>query len=157
MTDKYKTPLNADQFQQALFEDRFPVTYHDCEQVAKITEEACSQGGYYYIHSMANDAGHVVSAFNDKDHIIAEFIINRPVEAENRRIPTKPWLRVKFKSIGYDYKDRAIKNTLKEIEAHVRDGGTWELLTAPDTLVFELSIRGKLRSKLTFYKENIFL
>lgn len=157
MSEKYITPLDADQFQQALFEDRFPVTYHDCEQVAKITEYAIEEKGHYTIEGMRNDMGYVISAYDAAGLIIANFVINRPVEAENRRIPTRSWLRMKFKSIGRDFKDRDIKNTHKEIELHVRDGGTWELLEAPSTLSFELSIRGKIKSKLMFFEEGVLL
>lgn len=157
MIEIYTTPLSADEFQQALFEDRFPVTYHDCEKVATIIEQALAEDGYYTIEAMRDDLGHIVTAYSKDKTIIAYFVINRPTVAENRRIPSVPWLRMKFKKLGYDFKYRGIRSVAKEIEAHIRDGGTWVLLEAPDTIVFELSIRDKVKTKLTYYKEDLFL
>lgn len=157
MLDKYTTPLNADVFQQALFQDRFPVTYSDCQDVATITEEACAVGGYYTIANMANGKGHVLQAFDKDNQIIANFVINRPTEAENRRIPTFPWLRVKFKAIGYDFKDKVIRQTHKQIENHIRDGGYWVYKDSHNGFHIELFTRDQLAASLSYYKVEKFL
>lgn len=155
--ERYNTPLDADEFQQALFVDRFPVTYHDCQQVAKIIDEALAVDGFYTIEAMTNGAGHVVTAYNKAEEIIAHFVINRPVEAENRRIPAFTWLRLRFKEIGMDFKDPTIREMYKKIERHVRDGGTWDLTKSPGQLRFEFTMRKQIVALHTFFQEEIFV
>lgn len=154
--DKLKSPLSADLLQQSLFADRFPVTYHDCERISLLIDEALETGGFFTMQPFANDMGHVVTGYNPKEEVIGQVIINRPVEAENRRIPSLPWLRHKFKGIGYDFKDPTIRETLKKIERHIRDGGTWDHAIGEGFLRFELSFRGKLFASFTFYVEDKF-
>lgn len=155
--DRYTRPLTADEFQKAAFEDRVPVSYTDCEKIAKVSEEVCKDGGYYTIGAMVRGMGYVVTAYTKEDEIAAAFIINRPVESEDRKIPTMSWLRHKFKSIGHDHKSNCIKQMSKIIENHIRDGGTWEYLSTNECIQFELKSNGATRSKHTFYQEGLFI
>lgn len=152
MSDRYTTPLDPDQFQKALFQDGFPVPYASCEDVSKVADEAIKAGGYYTIDIIANGKGYVVQAFDNEGLVIANYVINRPEESDFRRIPTFPWLRHKFKCIGYDFKDKIIRQTHKLIESHIRDGGTWEYKDSPTGFHIELRILGQLKISQSFYK-----
>lgn len=155
--DRYTVPVTADQFQAACFEDRFPVTYADCERIAKVTEECCSDGGFFTIGTMVRGMGYVLTAYDRLEKIMANIVINLPVEAENRKIPQLSWLRHKFKLIGHDFKSNNIRQMYKIIENHIRDGGTWEYTETKDSIHFELKANGFIKGKHSFYREDLFI
>lgn len=155
--EKYTVPVTADQFQQAAFEDRIPVKYTDCEKIAAVAEEACSSGGFFTIGTMVRGMGYVVNAYDKDEEILANFVINRPVEAEDRKIPTMAWIRHKFKMLNHAYKSNAIKQMHKIIENHIRDGGTWEYAGNNDSIHFELKVNGFIKARHSFYRDDLFI
>lgn len=155
--DTYKTPLDVDLFHKALFEDRFPVTRRDCVQVAQLTEDVCSKGGSYTIGCMANDVGYVINAYNSDQELVANYVINRPTIAPNRRIPTYSWLRAKFKEIGVTSDETIIRSTMKLIENNIRAGGTMDFRISSNSIHFELGMKGIKCAELSYYKQDLYL
>lgn len=152
--EKHTKALTADALHTALFQDGFPVTYHDCELIAKITEDVCTGDGFYTMGEMADDKGHVVTAYDSKGFVKANFVINRPEISPQRKIPTLRYIRNRFTIIGYLPNDPIIRETHRQIERHIRDGGTWELFSGLGSVSIELSNRNKVKSRVTHYSES---
>lgn len=155
--DKYTTPLNADEFQAALFADRFPVSYHDCENIAKLTEETCRWDGYFTIGLVKGNKTYVINAYNKNNEMLANYVINQPEISKDRKIPSFDWVANRFYGIGYKPGCLEIKQTHKQIESHLRDGGSYEYFTSGGCVRFDLKIRGQIKASLIFYKEELFI
>lgn len=150
-----RTPLTATELFQSCAADGLPVTYHQCKQIAKLSEECIRDGGWYNILSIADGNGNVVNFFNSEGELLQNYRLRRPEISRDRKIPTLNWLRDVFEKYGYDKDRLEVKYIHRIIDSHIRDGGSWTPLLNDHCFVVDLKMNGVIKGHFEFHRENL--
>lgn len=146
--------FTADELFQNCAADKIHVTYHQCKELAKLSEECIARGGFYNILSRGEGQGSVLTFFNNKGDLTSAVALNQPAIAKDRKIPKLNWLKQYFRNIGYDQDRVEIKYIHRIIESHIRDGGSWLTTMNNHTIVFTLKMNGAVKSHMEFHREQ---